>query len=143
MLRKKFAYSLALLLTLSGIGISTSAEAAEYVHQNGQVYVTNWDNYDYFNSPEFDNVTLEDFRGNKPIFSQNRDYDWVTSPLIVKGDGIFGFSFYSENVKVYDYDTREEITNGLLRAGQRIYIVSKDDPTNITLTIGKTFVIEN
>lgn len=134
----------AVLLTALSLGSMTNvAYASSYVHQyDGRVFVTNWDNYNYTNG-YIGGVTLEDQLGNKPMFSQNTDYDWVSTVLTVKGNGGFGFSFHSNRVKVYDFDTRKEITNGYLKGGQRIFIVSKDDPTYITLSISPVIIIEN
>nr|WP_172687074.1 hypothetical protein [Clostridium perfringens]ALD82537.1 hypothetical protein JFP838_pB0003 [Clostridium perfringens] len=131
-----------LLVGVSLGNITNVVYASSYVHQDGRVYVTNWDNYDYTNGC-IGSVILEDERGNKPIFSQNTDYDWVSSVLTVKGTGGFGFSFNSSRVKVYYFESRKEITNGYLRGGQKIYIVSKDDPTYITLSISPAIIIEN
>ncbi|MGM8316845.1 hypothetical protein ACSXC5_17675 (plasmid) [Clostridium perfringens] len=132
-------------LLISGISlasISNITYASSYVHQNGKVYVTNWSNYNYTHGYE-GGVILEDERGNKPIFSQNEKNEWVSTVLTVKGQGDFGFSFNSDRVKVYDFESREEITNGLIKGNQKIYIVSQDDPTNVTLDIAPLIRIDN
>ncbi len=105
------------------------------------MYVTNWDNYNYTNGYSV-GVTLEEERGNNPIFSQNSGGDWVSSVLTVKGTGGLGFSFYSNKVKVYDNNTKQEITNGFLKGDQKIFIVSKEDPTNISLSIATAIPME-
>ncbi|ELC8420359.1 hypothetical protein QYB79_002716 [Clostridium perfringens] len=125
-----------LLAAVSVGSITNVAYASDYVHQNGTVYVTNWDNYSY-NSCHTRGITLKDEYGNNPTFAQNSDYDWVSNVVTVRGYGCFPFRFYPYNdrVKVYDFDTRKEINDGYLVGGQRIYIVSKDDPTYIILNI--------
>lgn len=133
----------AALATALCIGTVTSVvSASSYVYQGEKVYVVNWENYDYSHGYE-GGVTLEDERGLKPMFTQNNDNDLVSTVLTVKGEEDYGFSFNNNRVKVYDFNTRKEITNGLLRSGQKVYIVSRDDPSNITLSISPANVIEN
>lgn len=127
----------AVLLAAVSLGSFTNVVyASDYVYQNGTTYVTNWDNYSYSNC-HTRWITLEDENGNKPTFAQNVNCEWVSNVVTVKGYGCFPFRFYPypNRVKVYDFDSRKEITDGYLRGGQRIYIVSKDDPTYITLSI--------
>ncbi|WP_283700108.1 hypothetical protein [Clostridium perfringens] len=127
----------AALLTAVSVGSLTNvAYASEYVHENGTIYVKNWDNYIHSNCNTC-GVTLEDACGNKPFFALNRNCEWVSDVVTVKGCGYFPFKFYSHsnNIKVIDFDSGKEITDGYLRGGQRIYIISKDDPTHIRLSI--------
>ncbi|AMN30660.1 hypothetical protein ACSXC4_15505 (plasmid) [Clostridium perfringens] len=140
----------AVLLASVSVGSFTNvAYAASHVHENGKSYVVDWDNYDYSNGLE-GSFTLEDEYGNKPIFSQNDQKEWISPILKVKGSIISGFEFKYlnfkfnfDNVKVYDCETKEEITNGFLKAGQRIYIVSNEDPVNLRLSISPILIAEN
>lgn len=139
----------ALLATISVSSIANVTYAATLVQENGQAYVVDWSNYDYTKGLE-GSFTLEDEDGNKPTFSQNTSKEWVSPLLTVKGSIISGFEFKqlnfkfnSDDVKVFDYETNKEITNGFLKAGQKIFIVSNENPLNLRLNISPILIIEN
>ncbi|MGM8316850.1 hypothetical protein ACSXC5_17645 (plasmid) [Clostridium perfringens] len=139
-----------ILLASVSIGSFTNiAYAASYLNENGKAYVVDWDNYDYSDGLE-GSFVLQDEYGNKPVFSQNNQGEWISPVLTVKGSTISGFEFKYLNfkfnfndVKVFDYETKEEITNGFLKADQRIYIITKEDPFNLRLSISPIIIAEN
>ena len=141
---------LAAALAIASISnLGTVANAATYVEQNGVSYVTEWENYDYADGFE-GSVTLKDYWGNPATFGRNEDGNWVSDPLTVTGSEISGyylkyftFEFNSDNAKVYDYQTRQEITNGFVKDGQKIYIVSTDDPMNLRIKFNPILIAEN
>ena len=140
----------AVLLASVSVGSFTNvAYAASHLNENGEAYVVDWDNYDYSDGLK-GSFVLQDEYGNKPVFSQNNQKEWVSPILIVKGSTISGFEFKYLNfkfnfndVKVYNYETKEEITNGFLKANQRIYIVTKENPVNLRLSISPIIIVEN
>ncbi|MDU3299283.1 MULTISPECIES: hypothetical protein [Clostridium] len=141
---------LAAALAMTNIGsLCTVANAATYVEQNGISYVTEWENYDYAYGFE-GSVTLKDYWGNPATFGRNIAGEWVSDPLTVTSSKFYGyylkyfnFEFNYDNVQVYDYQTRKEITNGFLKNGQKIYIVSKYDPMNLRIKFTPILIAEN
>jgi hypothetical protein len=141
---------LAAALAMTNIGsLCTVANAATYVEQNGVSYVTQWENYDYADGFE-GSVTLKDYWGNPATFGRNEDGNWVSDPLTVTGSEISGyylkyftFELTSDTATIYDYQTRQEITNGFIKDGQKIFIVSKDDPINLRIKFTPILIAEN
>ena len=141
---------LAAALAIASISnLGTVANAATYVEQNGVSYVTEWENYDYADGFE-GSVTLKDYWGNPATFGRNADGEWVSDPLTVTGSKLSGyylkhftFEFNYDDVHVYDYQTRKEITNRFLKNGQKIYILSKEDPMNLRIKFTPILIAEN
>lgn len=141
---------LATILGITGIGnLGTVANAAIYVEENGNTYVTDWNNYEY--DAGFEGcLTLKDLNGNDLTFAKQTTGEWVSPLLTVNGSEhsgyyltYFTFEFNSNKVKVYDYETGKEITNGFLQDGQKVYIISEEDPTNLTVKISPLLIAEN